>query len=163
MSHTDGDKLERIFQIQKDFQTRLYGVEAPDMVIDDRIQYFKDMWMALTTEMTELADEVGWKPWATSKRLNIAAGQGELVDILCFFLNLCLIFELDAETLWVKYLAKMEENHARQDRGYDGVDGKCNVCKRDLGDVVRAGGDVKYQGNRKFCSEGCVEAWEVIS
>ena len=90
---------------------------------------------ALTDELHELLGEIGWKPWAKSRHINLVAARGEWIDALHFMLNLGIVLGLDGGDL-VKtlYDAKHKKNAQRQEEGYDGVSTKCPKCKRALDD-----------------------------
>jgi dUTPase len=105
------------------------------------------LWNAFAAcdEVHEAMQEVGWKPWASSRHLNNESFLEELVDALHFLANMVLAAAINehedpkvlAKILWLKYQAKVEKNIQRQLEGYDGVQGKCPVCKREtyqLGD-----------------------------
>ena len=89
---------------------------------------------AIIHEIVEEESETGWKPWATSRHINLEAARGEWIDQLHFFLNKALVLGMDAEMIKQMYDAKHEKNAKRQEEGYDGVSTKCPVCKRALDD-----------------------------
>lgn len=126
-----------LFNAQRKIQVLAYGKDPADITDPaERIQFIKDMHTALTMEMGEMLDETGWKPWATSNHVNEEAGQGELADVLLFFINLCLAFNASPEVIAAKTFEKMQRNLDRQLAGYDGVTGKCVRCKRALDDTA---------------------------
>jgi len=129
------DKLAEIFNLQRELQTSSYGYDPAEMQGEERTTFI--MWnvVALTDELHEALAEVGWKPWATSRHVNEEALKGELVDALHFFINLCLVSGMDVDELHARYLEKRNRNAKRQAEGYDGVTGKCPICKRALDDV----------------------------
>ena len=90
--------------------------------------------MALEAELQEALDETGWKPWATSRHVNEDAYLNELVDALHFFVNLFALGGGTADDLYERYCRKNDKNRARQLSGYDGVTGKCPLCRRALDD-----------------------------
>lgn len=95
---------------------------------------------AATDEIHEAMQEVGWKPWATSRHLNNAAFIGEIVDALHFIGNMILTAaesrdetpESLASKVWSEYQNKVQKNIQRQLWGYDGVSDKCPKCHREL-------------------------------
>lgn len=90
---------------------------------------------ALTDELHELLGEVGWKPWAKSKHINLEAARGELIDAMHFMANLALVLGLtDADDIMRRYHLKHAKNAKRQEEGYDGVSTKCPGCNRALDD-----------------------------
>ena len=79
--------------------------------------------------------EMGWKPWAKSRHINLEAARGEAIDALHFILNIFLALGLDdAEEIILRYNTKHDKNAKRQEEGYDGVTTKCPGCKRALDD-----------------------------
>jgi hypothetical protein len=137
--------LTKMLQEQLDLQIDSYGLD-PRMAgpYDDpeRSQFISWNVLALTDELHEALNEVGWKPWATSRRMNVAEYRGELVDAFHFFMNLWMAsFEVFtpseemAAHLLDGYMKKRAVNAKRQEDGYDGVAGKCPDCKRDLAEV----------------------------
>jgi hypothetical protein len=128
------DKLEAAFKLQHEMQIQSFGTDPAALEGEDKIQFFKDMKLALQDELHEALQEMGWKPWATSKHFHTEAVQGELVDAFHFFMNLCIVSGLTPEKLYEQYLAKRTKNQKRQAEGYDGVSTKCPGCKRALDD-----------------------------
>lgn len=138
-SHTDDhiDRLGEMFELQGDLQRNTYGSHPAD--IEDpveRIQFFKDMHIAITDEMHEALNEIGWKPWATSKHFNEDAVKGELVDAFHFFMNLCMAAGMTPDELYNRYKAKRLKNIQRQKDGYDGVATKCKMCGKAYDDLA---------------------------
>lgn len=107
---------------------------TPEESRHERIQQFKEMFEAGIREAVEQMDEIGSKPWATSKHWNTAAVKKEIVDEWHFLLAKALLAGFTAEELYEAYKAKWEVNAARQTEGYDGVTTKCPICKRALDD-----------------------------
>jgi hypothetical protein len=93
---------------------------------------------ALVAEASELLAEFGWKPWAEPRGwVNRQAALKEAVDVGHFLANiLCAIGVTDEE--WeAAYQGKQEVNRQRQRAGYDGVAGKCPICRRSFDDGVK--------------------------
>lgn len=135
------DMLREAFNLQENLQRDTYG-KSPYAIhsMDERIQFIKDMNLALQDELHEFLGEIGWKPWATSRHVNYDSAQSELVDAFHFFMNLCMAVDMDADMLFERYKKKRLKNIKRQEAGYDGVDGKCPTCHRALDDDgVRCG------------------------
>ena len=115
------DKLDMIFGLQK----------ALDTDIEQRrgLSFTKEQWLqkevlAMLSELAELLDEVNFKWWKNAKPIDEAALHGELVDILHFFVSMCIRAGLDADRLFEGYIAKNKENFDRQygrsqKKGYD--------------------------------------------
>ncbi|MBR4435309.1 MAG: dUTPase [Clostridia bacterium] len=118
------DKLDTVFNMQK--------LLDEDIIRRRDLKYSEEEWMqkevlAMLSELSEVLDEVNFKWWKNKKPLDTEALQGELVDILHFFVSMCLHAGLDAERLFQKYVEKNKENFDRQygrsdKKGYDPVD-----------------------------------------
>lgn len=131
------DRLGEMFELQADLQKNAYGKHPSDIIdAEERIQFLKDMKLAIDDELSEFMAEIGWKPWATSRHVNEEAAQGELVDAFHFFMNLCMGVGMTPDELFKKYKAKRLKNIKRQAEGYDGIAGKCGVCHRALDDAA---------------------------
>jgi dimeric dUTPase (all-alpha-NTP-PPase superfamily) len=126
--------LDLIFDRQLQLQTRSFGVDPFNLSDEAKVQYIKDMTLALEDELHEALAEVGWKPWATSRHVNDRAFGGELVDALHFLVNLFLAIGWSSDEVVQAYLLKAQKNADRQASGYDGVSGKCPRCHRALDD-----------------------------
>lgn len=154
------DMLEHIMELQEDYQEFMYGGKPKDLALNAKIDAFKTMFIALVCELVETMDEVGWKPWATSRFINVAKAKGEVVDQLHFVMNEALLLGMTADELYKKYVEKNERNRARQRDGYSGVDEKCITCARDLQDVKIASGFAPVPviigddaGKKQYCGE----------
>lgn len=128
--------LQMILDNQKALQKKSYGIDVATLSAEDRSTYIRDMSLALTDELHEALNEVGWKPWATSRHLNRAAYAGELIDVLHFWCNLALAADLSEQDILDLYFAKAEKNAKRQLAGYDGVADKCRTCGRAFDDAA---------------------------
>lgn len=105
------DKLDTIFEMQKALN---------DYIIEKRgLSYGKEEWiqkrsLALIDEITELLNEINYKWWKNPKPIDDAAVKEELVDILHFYIGMCIDAGMTAEELFEIYLAKNKENYDRQ-------------------------------------------------
>ena len=116
------DKLDRIFQMQKaldDDITRRRGLEG--ISFEEWMQ--KDV-LAITAELSELLNEVNFKWWKNKKEIDPAAVKEELVDVLHFFVSMCLRAGFTADELFEVYASKNQENFNRQNglsskKGYE--------------------------------------------
>ena len=106
------DKLENIFKYQNMFDTELLQRrELQDIPMEWWIQ--KET-LAILSELAELIDEVNFKWWKNEKPVDKDKVKDELVDILHFFVSMCLKTGMDAGELHKRYLNKNSENFARQ-------------------------------------------------
>ena len=107
------DKLEHIFEMQQ---------KLNDFIIDNhnlRDQYTSEVWiqkniLALISELGETLNEVNFKWWKNPKTINKQALKEELVDVLHFFISMCLHSGMTADELYQIYLDKNKENLNRQ-------------------------------------------------
>lgn len=127
--------LHEIFEKQLALQIGSFGGDPAYFSDVEKIDYIKSMTLAATDELHEALAEVGWKPWATSRHINRTAYLGELIDVLHFWVNLCLVVGATPEEIAERYAEKADRNAKRQADGYDGVTGKCEACKRALDDA----------------------------
>lgn len=119
------DKLEKIFEMQK--------LLDDDIAARRHLTYSTEEWMqkevlAMLSELSEVLDEVNFKWWKNKKPLNSDALRSELVDILHFFVSMCIRSGMDADELFERYVEKNKENFDRQygrseKKGYEVIDG----------------------------------------
>jgi hypothetical protein len=159
-------ELTRLLQQQRELQVKSFGADPLEMEGEERTDFIRWNALAIDDEVHEMLGEVGWKPWASSRHVNEKEATSELVDALHFFLNLCLAtaprgwsVEMVAHTIASGYASKRAENARRQAEGYDGVSGKCKVCKRDLGEIEPV--LLPYEGETvECCPCGAPIDWE---
>lgn len=135
---TESNPFSAWIALQLELQRTMFkdprDIEDPD----ERASFLIWNAFAATDELHEAMQEVGWKPWATSRHLNSEEFLDELVDALHFIANMVLVASInkfeEPETLgillWEKYKQKVKINMERQIAGYDGITGKCPICKR---------------------------------
>lgn len=105
------DKLDVIFHMQRKFDE--------DVAKNRGIEWTSGEWiqkqtLAMISELAELLAEVNFKWWKNPKPVDTAAVKEELVDILHFFVGMCLRAGMTSEEMYRIYLAKNEENFKRQ-------------------------------------------------
>ncbi len=105
------DRLKVIFELQKSLDTDIAERRKLEFTPEQWIQ--KDV-LAMISELSELLDEVNFKWWKNPKPIDDEALQGELVDILHFFISMCIRAGMDADKLYEGYIAKNKENFDRQ-------------------------------------------------
>ncbi len=106
------DKLENIFKHQNRFDTEL--AETRGLKDISMEQWIQKETLAMLSELSELIDEVNFKWWKNPKPVDTDKVKDELVDILHFFVSMCLKTGMDANELHERYLSKNKENFARQ-------------------------------------------------
>lgn len=129
------DRLQQMLDMQRELQRRINGYDIEEQSTETRIANIMLNTFCVGNELHEMMDEMGWKPWATSRHLNHEMAKKELVDVWHFLMNIMLHLGMDGDELYRLYRAKNVVNHARQDNGYDGVTNKCPNCHRDLDEV----------------------------
>lgn len=107
------DKLDTIFHMQQKLNEDIVRRRGLHGISDE--EWIQKQTLAMLSEMAELLDEVNFKWWKNPKPVDPNAVRDELVDILHFFVSMCLRSGMDAEELYQRYLTKNEENFKRQD------------------------------------------------
>lgn len=105
------DKLDVIFQMQQSLND---DIEARRGVAFTREEWMQKEVLAMISELSEVLDEVNFKWWKNPKPVDDLSLKGELVDVLHFFVSMCLKSGMTAEELFALYQAKNQENFDRQ-------------------------------------------------
>ncbi len=135
-----GDMLELMMNHQEHMQTKTYGYEYKGMSLNQLKDYLMMNNHALNDELHEMLDALGgindgignavWKPWkAEHLSGNVLSLDSlsqndrkelifEVADVLCFFMNIPIALGISPKELFNVYMAKAQENQARQDRNY---------------------------------------------
>ncbi|HKL94351.1 MAG TPA: dUTPase [Clostridia bacterium] len=106
------DKLATIFKMQQNFDEDVIHNRHLEGISED--VWIQRQTLAMVSELAELIDEVNFKWWKNKKEINTDNVRNELVDILHFFVSMCIKSGMDAEELFTRYIAKNEENFKRQ-------------------------------------------------
>ncbi len=106
------DKLDTIFAMQRSLNEEIVRLRALEGVSDE--EWIRKNVLAMVSELGELLDEVNFKWWKNEKPVDPSAVREELVDILHFFVSMCLRAGMDADALFSGYVAKNRENFDRQ-------------------------------------------------
>jgi len=106
------DKLDRIFELQAKLDERIEREHNIDFSRDEWIQ--KEM-LAIISELSEALMETNFKWWKNPRETDDAKLREELIDVLHFFVSLCIRCGLTADSMYEIYMAKNEENNKRQD------------------------------------------------
>ena len=107
------DRLEHMMTIQKSLNDAIR--EKRNLKDISPETWIQKQTLAMLSEMAELLDEVNFKWWKNPKAIDKPALKEELVDILHFFLSMCLEAGMSAEEMYLIYLNKNAENFARQE------------------------------------------------
>lgn len=116
------DKLEKIFAMQKMLNDDIRQKRNLENISKE--EWIQKQTLAMISELSELLDEVNFKWWKNEKPVDEQLVKEELVDILHFFVSMCLVYDMDAEELANMYMDKNKENFDRQNglskkEGYD--------------------------------------------
>jgi hypothetical protein len=148
-------EFSKLLRMQLDLQRGSFR-DPRELNDEERAEFIRWNMLALEDELHEALAEVGWKPWATDRSMNVGLFRNEMVDAIHFFMNLLLVSCDDdeepedlADDFEQRYRRKVEVNAQRQRDGYDSKSGKCSHCHRDLAEASRTAVD-----GRPFCG-GC--------
>jgi len=111
MEDTDLDKLDMIFELQQQLNS---DIETRRNLSFSREEWMQKEVLAMISELSEVLDEVNFKWWKNPKPIDDLALKGELVDVLHFFVSMCLKASIGPEELYQAYVRKNRENFARQ-------------------------------------------------
>lgn len=106
------DKLDDIFRLQASFDESLAARRGLSHSAEEWVQ--KET-LAIIAELGELLDEVNFKWWKNPRPIDLERVTEELVDILHFFVSMCLKVGLNADSLHAAYVRKNRENFKRQE------------------------------------------------
>ncbi|HHT67646.1 MAG TPA: dUTPase [Firmicutes bacterium] len=110
------DMLREIFRLQQKFD---------EAVVEHRgLDYPPDVWiqkevLAILSELSEILDEVNFKWWKDPKDIDHERLKEEIVDVLHFFVSMCLKAGIGPDELYEAYVLKNRENFARQEGATD--------------------------------------------
>src|SRR5215211_96058 len=76
---------------QYELEVNSFGNDPPALDDETRKDFFRWNAFALEDELHEAAQEIAWKPWATTTHFNREAFLRELVDVMFFLGNIVLI------------------------------------------------------------------------
>jgi dimeric dUTPase (all-alpha-NTP-PPase superfamily) len=147
------DSFVRMLDAQERLQERHEDGDPWTMVErEHKIAFMRQQYVNMTVETVEALNEIGWKPWGSSRHINAEAGMKELIDHFHFLMNwmMCLAPEMglknNAELVeWFTeaYFDKNLVNHQRRDANYDGFAEKCPQCGREKEAAVWEEGDLE--------------------
>lgn len=106
------DMLKEIFRLQASFDEAI--------VKNRELDFPKEVWiqkeiLAIISELSEVLDEVNFKWWKDPQEINQERLTEEIVDVLHFFVSMCLKAGIEPEQLYEAYINKNKENFARQE------------------------------------------------
>lgn len=121
ITHENLPLLQELLNRQVALQKRI-GCELQQLSQEEREKWTKENMIAIVAELVELLEWMNWKHWKKTKVVvtpeRLKEIQMEIIDIFHFWMNLCIIWEMDAEKIKELYFEKNEINYKRQDAGY---------------------------------------------
>ena len=106
------DKLDEIFALQGQFDAELLERRNLSHITYD--EWMQKETLALIGELCEMLRETNFKWWKNPQENNMDAVREELVDVLHFFVSMCIKSGMTSADLHRLYLAKNQENFDRQ-------------------------------------------------
>jgi len=131
------DFFTTMLEAQLELQRRHMGGDPRHLDGNDMADFMRWNAFALEDEIHEAMQEVGWKPWATDRTINVTEFVREMVDAFHFYMNMLLcatgMEPSDLVDMFFRmYMEKNAENARRQIEGYTGLE-KCRECGREVG------------------------------
>lgn len=164
------DRFQTMLTMQLELQKNSMKDGDPQKLTGDAMAEFMTWnFAACVKELSEATDEVGWKPWATSRHIKQPEFNKEMVDAFHFFMNMLLVANPDktcaqiADEFTKAYITKNAINARRMAEGYDGVSTKCEKCHRDLAEVDPSESVTTDFGDgvvHRFCSLAHSKLWK---
>lgn len=112
------DKLDEIMKLQLAFMKRI-DMNPDKMSMYIREGVTKEVVLAMHSELSEVLNEINWKPWKKKKKdIDEHKIKIEIIDLMRFLLELAIIWGLDAKDLFMYYKVKNKINQKRQNDGY---------------------------------------------
>lgn len=112
------DKLEEMFEMQRNLNARILGPQADQLMQTNKTEWLLKYSRALQQEVAELIDCVPWKWWAHYQKEDVEHAKVELIDIIHFVISLAQTLGMSAEDVYNIYMKKNAVNFQRQDAGY---------------------------------------------
>ena len=113
--------MERIFKLQREFQTQLGNkifTDFEDIESKENIETLKNQLLALIIEASEAIQELPWKSWKKNQSFSLSTFKVELIDILHFLVNLFIFTGMNVDDVFELFKYKNEINKKRQENGY---------------------------------------------
>lgn len=106
------DKLDVIFEMQEKLNQDIIDKRNLQCISDE--EWIQKHMIAMFTEMAEVLEEINYKWWKNKKEVNKDNLKEELVDVLHFYVSMCLKAGMTSNELYEIYLKKNKENFDRQ-------------------------------------------------
>ena len=107
------DKFDIMYNAQLESQLYLsrYVAHAcyPENDLVGKQQLFKDVLLLLIKECTEVLDEINFKHHMKRKIVDKEALKEELIDVLKYWMNLCLLYDIKSEEIIDIFMKKTKK------------------------------------------------------
>lgn len=117
------DKLDIIFDMQSKLNSYIQSSRNLKEMSDFNTAIQKHA-TAMLCELTEVIEETNYKWWKNPKEIDMRKVKEELIDVLHFYISMCLDAGMTADEMLEIYLDKNKENFDRQNgisqkKGYE--------------------------------------------
>ncbi len=105
-------RFKQLFELQRkidEFISETHGISR-----GDKKEWIDRLTTAMIEEAVEVKEYSDWKWWKNQRELDESALKEEMVDVLHFWLSLCVRMGWSAEEMFAVYQAKNLENFNRQ-------------------------------------------------
>lgn len=122
--------------VMADLEKNTFKHDFENYSATQRADYFMMCGLAAHSELTEMMDEIGWKPWDRSRGwVHTDMVASECADLLHFVAHILNAAGVTGEMLTDALVTKVVINKARQAKGDDTQARRCLGCKRSLDDT----------------------------
>lgn len=113
--------LRNALKLQSELQDKI-GARLDILTYEEKEKWSKENVLAMQAEIIEFISWMNWKHWKKTKvdydKERIREIRLEIIDIFHFWMNLCIIWGMDAEMIEDYYITKQKINMKRQEDGY---------------------------------------------
>ena len=156
----NNDQLKEIFKDQKEFQKHFYD---PDNISDeDKVKFTKEYVLSIHRELGEILDTLPWKLHRKEDKVKLDHNTSEeIIDCFKFLLNLCIIWDIDADKFVKEFFRKSIVVRQRYNQEVLKVIGKNEkVCAIDLDDTLaESSTHFIKRYNDKHCIENLISGY----
>lgn len=111
------DKLDELIKLQKKLEKAIGAVIFNEDGNPNQL-FILLSFVGIITEACEALENTPWKPWKKSMVYNQREFKKELIDLLHFVFNLCIVADMGPEEIYQMYSDKHKTNMKRNEKGY---------------------------------------------
>jgi hypothetical protein len=108
----DSDMLESIMSRQAEFSGKF--ITFGRLTLKEREKWTREHVLYMLDELSEVLGHVNFKHWKKCQEVDVTELKYEFIDLLCFLLNMMMLWGMDAQDVYTYHRAKVAENHRRQ-------------------------------------------------